>query len=110
MINQYTLHDMLDTRRAIDNYRRDQFIQYSYGFTCESCMDHLIASIVEFQDKHDVDNIDDSQDLNSVEYDTIDTKDTVVVSNVATRGSGIVNTPICPDINYPGKSKGCITV
>ena len=72
-------------------------------------MDYLIVSLIDSQD-NDFNNIDDAWDLNSIEYDIIDTKAASVVSISDTRHSGIISSPLCQDINYPDKVKGYIAV
>ena len=95
---------MLEACRVFDNYRQDQFIQYSYG---QTYMDYLIVSLIDSHDNdsYDCDNIYDAEDLNSIEYDITDTRAASVMSVSDTRCSGIVNSPLCQDINYPDKVK-----
>ena len=48
---------MLEARRAFDNHRQDQFIQYLYGVTYEAYMDQLIIGLINLGDNN-IDNTD----------------------------------------------------
>ena len=93
---------MLEVRRAFDNHRRDQFIQYLYGVTYEAYMDQLIIGLINLGDNN-IDNTDNAQDLNSNQCDTRGTKVLNILSFPHTRHSGIVISTLCQDTNYPEK-------
>ena len=103
VINQHVHQDLLDVQRAFDNYKGDQFNQYAFGVNYESYMDQLIGSLIDFQDKYYCDITDESKDLNLNEHGNIDKESVVVAPTVDTRCSGIVNSPLCQDINYSNK-------
>ena len=108
MVNQYLHQDLVDARRAFDNYKCDQFTQYTFGVNYESYMDQLIGSIIDFQDSHHCDNTERNYDLS--QHANTDKESIVVVSTVDTRRSGIVNSPPCRDINYPDKVRGYLAL
>ena len=104
VVHQCLYQDLLDARRTFDNYKRDQFIQYTCGVNYESYMDQLIGSIIEFQDTFHCDTTNDSHGLS--QHANNDTESIVMVSTMHNRRLGIVDSPLYRDINYPDKVKG----
>ena len=45
MVHQHVHQDLLDARRAFHNYKRDQFMQQTFGVNYEGYMDQLIGSL-----------------------------------------------------------------
>ena len=81
-----------------------KFIQYTCGASYESYMDQLIGSLIKFQDNCHCDATSNSCGLNH--HTNNDTESIVMASTMHTRRSGIVDSPLCRDINYPDKAKG----
>ena len=108
-ISYHTPQELLEARRVFDNYRRDLSSQHLYGLTYEAYMDQLIVKLSDHCD-NDTDNTDNLQDLTLNQGDTNGGEVVNIVNTSNTRRSGIVNSPLCQDINYPTKTKGYIAV
>ena len=72
-------------------------------------MDQLIVELIDVCD-NDLDDTNHLQDSNPSQCDTNDPEAANIVNISNTRCSGIANSPLCQDINYPHKTKGYIAV
>ena len=83
MVHQYLHQELLDARRTYDNYKHDQFIQYTCGVSYQSYMDQLIGSIIKFQDNFHCDATSDSCGLS--QHINNDTESIIMASTMHTR-------------------------